>query len=81
MSVQPSPQYQLFVHAQLDAVQYGIQEGERHYEVWTKMCVWKFPENKWLGESRFNTLMGKPYNYHPTIEEAVGYSVVGLLLP
>jgi hypothetical protein len=73
--------YQAIVHAELLLKSYGVLRGIPRYNAWTRMQIFKFPEKQLIGESHFNTLMGKTYSLHPELSVAIRDGVDGLITP
>ena len=73
--------YQALAHAELQLRSYGVMRKAPRFNAWTRMQIFKIPEKQLLGESHFNTLMGKSYGVHPELPTAILDGVTGLMPP
>jgi hypothetical protein len=73
--------YQAVVHAELMLKDYGMMQKAHRYNAWTRMQIFGVPGKQYIGESRFNTLMGKSYMVHPELNVAIEDGVNGLVEP
>ncbi|WBO83055.1 hypothetical protein [Hymenobacter yonginensis] len=73
--------YQAIVHAELMLKSYGTLRGTPRYNAWTRLQIFKIPEKQLIGESHFNTLIGKSYALHPELTLAIQDGTTGLVAP
>lgn len=73
--------YSALVHVEITLSYNGALAHENGYNSWVRLQAFKLPEKQLLGDSYFNTQMGKVYTSKPTLEQSVHDGVVGALRP
>ena len=73
--------YNTLLHVEIALSYNGALGRDNGYNSWVRMQAFKIPEKQSLGDTRFNTQMGKTYTKRPTLQESVHDGVIGAFGP